>query len=353
MKKKLVSIIVPVYKTPLKYLEICIESLVHQSYRDIEIILIDDGSPDNCGVICDNYAEKYSSIRVIHKKNEGVSVARNIGIEEAKGEYIMFVDADDWLASDCVEMATEEIISKDVDILVFKKYNVYGDKVVYQKDSGNASHYIRNNFFRTIQFITITEQVNKLNFPPLSPWGKILKRDICINNKITFPKGLKRSQDVIFNLHIWEFVQSAYFYDYYGYYYRIHGKSNVHRYQADISDVLIKIIQQCEVFINLFHSDDKEYIQKLGYRAIKQLTFIENCYTCHPETKLSRKEIISYSRKYLDTPIVKKYISQTSIKDCDSVKFLFRYLITKLRLFEIYYLFCKYIKRKYLQKLNS
>ena len=92
----MVSIIIPVYKVE-KYLSKCIESIFKQTYFDLELILVDDGSPDNCPMICDEYAKKDSRIRVIHKKNGGLSDARNAGLEIATGEYIGFVDSDDWI----------------------------------------------------------------------------------------------------------------------------------------------------------------------------------------------------------------------------------------------------------------
>ena len=90
----MVSIIVPIYKVE-SYLPKCIDSILVQTYTDFELILVDDGSPDNCGIICDAYAEKDKRVRVIHQKNAGVSAARNAGIEAAKGEYISFIDGDD------------------------------------------------------------------------------------------------------------------------------------------------------------------------------------------------------------------------------------------------------------------
>ncbi|MBR2883464.1 MAG: glycosyltransferase family 2 protein [Clostridia bacterium] len=98
----LVSIIVPVYNVE-KYIHQCIDSIINQTYKNIEIILVDDGSPDNCGKICDEYAEKDSRIKVIHKENGGLSDARNHGIDAATGDWLMFVDSDDWLHNHTVE----------------------------------------------------------------------------------------------------------------------------------------------------------------------------------------------------------------------------------------------------------
>ncbi len=96
MKTPLVTVIVPVYKTKA-YLEQCVQSICNQSYARLEIILVDDGSPDECPALCDTYAAKDTRIRVIHKENGGASSARAAGIQNAGGDYIIFVDSDDWL----------------------------------------------------------------------------------------------------------------------------------------------------------------------------------------------------------------------------------------------------------------
>lgn len=102
MKRGLVTIVLPIYNVE-KYLERCLESIVNQTYRDLEIILVDDESPDKCPLICDNWAERDKRIKVIHKKNEGLGFARNTGIENATGEYIFFLDSDDYVAKDTIE----------------------------------------------------------------------------------------------------------------------------------------------------------------------------------------------------------------------------------------------------------
>lgn len=97
-----ISVIVPVYKVE-PYLRKCVDSILSQTYRNLEIILVDDGSPDNCGAICDEYARQDARIKVIHKENSGLSDARNAGIEQSTGDYITFVDSDDWIAQDHIE----------------------------------------------------------------------------------------------------------------------------------------------------------------------------------------------------------------------------------------------------------
>ena len=102
MKSDLISVVVPVYKVE-KYLDECVQSIVNQTHRNLEIILVDDGSPDRCPQLCDEWAEKDSRIRVIHQKNGGLSAARNAGLDVAKGDYIGFVDSDDYIAPDMYE----------------------------------------------------------------------------------------------------------------------------------------------------------------------------------------------------------------------------------------------------------
>lgn len=109
-----ISVIVPVYKTE-KYIHKCLDSIINQTFKNFELILVDDGSPDRSGAICDEYAEKDERIKVIHKENEGVSIARNAGIELAKGEWIYFVDSDDWIDNDLLATFVKNI-SENIDL---------------------------------------------------------------------------------------------------------------------------------------------------------------------------------------------------------------------------------------------
>ena len=111
-----ISIIVPVYNVE-KYLERCVKSIQNQTYSDLEIILVDDGSPDSSGALCDQYAKEDKRIKVIHKKNGGLSEARNYGIEAATGSYIMFIDSDDWIDLDMAEMLCKLSNKYDADIV--------------------------------------------------------------------------------------------------------------------------------------------------------------------------------------------------------------------------------------------
>lgn len=123
----MISIIIPVYKVE-PYLDRCIESVVNQSYRELEIILVDDGSPDRCGAMCDEWADKDSRIQVIHQQNEGLSAARNAGIDRATGEYLCFIDSDDWIESDMMDHLLRAA-SKAADIVCCNFVYEYGKQL--------------------------------------------------------------------------------------------------------------------------------------------------------------------------------------------------------------------------------
>lgn len=174
--KPLVSIIVPIYNVEA-YLARCIDSIIFQSYDNLEIILVDDGSPDNCGKICDEYSAKDSRICVIHKKNAGVGYARNSGLEKCTGDYIMFVDPDDYLRNDCVEILYHRIISDNSDIAISNYAKTYDDG---KSREGNCKcfeetvvsrHGLLEKFSLHCIYVTV--------------WGKLYKRHIFEN--ILFP----------------------------------------------------------------------------------------------------------------------------------------------------------------------
>ena len=123
---ELVSVVVPIYNVE-RYIDRCVSSIINQTYRNLEILMIDDGSPDNCPRICDGYAERDSRIKVIHKKNEGLGMARNTGIEHATGEYICFFDSDDYIEPDTIEYCVGAAVKYNADMVIFGKDNVTPD----------------------------------------------------------------------------------------------------------------------------------------------------------------------------------------------------------------------------------
>lgn len=181
-----ISIVVPIYNVE-KYLKKCVDSLISQTYKDIEIILVDDGSPDNCKKICDEYKIQDERIKVIHKKNGGLSDARNKGTEVATGEYILYVDADDFVEKTACEELAKIINKFNPDIICFNcnKINDKGENMIQ-----NSSIYRYDNTKKT-KVLTFEEaMIDNLYRKSIryEAWSKIYKREIVIKEK--FPEGM-------------------------------------------------------------------------------------------------------------------------------------------------------------------
>lgn len=173
MNQELVSVVVAVYKSE-RFLDKLITSLINQTYNKLDIILVDDGSPDNSGIICDKYAAKDERIRVIHKSNGGACDARNVGIAEARGDYLVIVDGDDWLAPDCIEY-------------LLKLMHMPGVKMS-MTDSVFTTRDLKQNDIDEVVVMSAEEAVAYIIYPriPIGPWNKMYSMDVLRNNGITF-----------------------------------------------------------------------------------------------------------------------------------------------------------------------
>ncbi len=174
---KLFSMIVPVYKVE-EYLEQCIESILGQTYTDFELILVDDGSPDNCGKICDSYAKKDPRVRVIHKMNGGVTSARLAGAEVAEGTYIACVDGDDWVEPNYLERVAECIEENKPCIVCCGLVDIYKDKLVEEHFLLPSGNYDKKRIQNEI-FPLLIEREDAVYFPN-NVAGKLIRRDIYI-----------------------------------------------------------------------------------------------------------------------------------------------------------------------------
>lgn len=179
--EELISVIVPVYMVE-KYLNKCIDSIINQTYKNLEIILVDDGSKDNCGKICEEYKKKDDRIMVIHKENGGLSSARNLGIDNSNGSLITFIDSDDYISEDYIEYMYYKLKEYDLDIMITKL------KLVYEKD--NYIKKFKNNDEYTINIIDTTTALEYLWYQKnidCSASGKLFKREVIKDTK--FPEG--------------------------------------------------------------------------------------------------------------------------------------------------------------------
>lgn len=190
MSQPLVSIIVPIYRVE-QYLRQCVDSIVNQTYTNLEIILVDDGSPDNCPQICNEYAAKDRRIVVIHKDNGGLSDARNAGLDICKGEYILFVDSDDIIDLNAIKSMID--FSDDYSIIITKEDIFIGDdsRYISKKTICSPNQYVRRSGDDLLQDLCVDGPIYLR-----SVWGKLFKRSLF--QDIRFPKG-KLYEDMYVN----------------------------------------------------------------------------------------------------------------------------------------------------------
>lgn len=192
---KTVSIIVPIYNVE-KYLKKCVSSLIHQTYSQLEIILVNDGSPDNSPILCDEFAKEDKRVKVIHKENGGLSDARNAGLELASGDYTLFLDSDDYLELDAIEKLIHTIESTKSDVVIFGYYTDFldNDEALYKT--------------REVKGLSLALDETNFNQIPITPnvigllgyaWNKLYLTRIIKDNNMLFEKGISLVEDVLFN----------------------------------------------------------------------------------------------------------------------------------------------------------
>lgn len=187
------SFIIPIYNVE-KYLRECIESIMSQIDESCcEIILIDDGSSDSCGEICDEYGRIYNYISVIHKENGGLASARNAGLRVAKGKYVTFVDSDDRIASGCIADILIWITTTNADICFMQVSKFYEDGT--KKDLGER---IERKYVYEKPSVNVLQYLSTCPKYPGAAWGKIYRRDFLLYEKLEFPKDNRRSEDLGF-----------------------------------------------------------------------------------------------------------------------------------------------------------
>lgn len=276
-----VSVIVPVYKVE-KYIHRCVDSILEQTYRNLEVILVNDGSPDNCGVIVDQYKEKDNRIVVIHKQNGGLSDARNAGMKYATGVYTLFVDSDDWLDIHAIEIMMNIGIARKADIVQSAFYYAYEDYLLFDNRyfSKTDAPIILNN--RKLMFELVNNEKVK-NFA----WGKLYKTSLI--KGISFRKGVL-FEDVFWAHHVMKRVDTYVIMHEPLFYYMQRNDSIVTNYSQRNLDILIGLKER-HLFI------EKHYPE-----------LINESYKMMLKTSLIHYNLLLANKKKMDTERHKKRI---------------------------------------------
>ena len=286
----LISVIVPIYNVE-EYLPRCIDSIINQTYKNLEIILVDDGSPDNCPKICDEYAKKDTRIKVIHKQNGGVSSARNAGLDNATGSYISFVDSDDWIDQKLYELLVNVATKNQSEMVCSGFVDCYVD---------SNKQIIRCPNSNTVVFTDeqILDNYYNQYFPQFTvPWAKLYKSTIFTD--LRYNKMIYEDSEILFK--IIHKVKSVTIIAFSGYYYqkRNHGLVN--------GEIKKTMVDSLKILCKNRVSDIEIYFPKFMYKEIAvRLTDIGSTYR-RCKNKELKKELrdlfIEYWKKY------KKYLS--------------------------------------------
>lgn len=291
------SVIVPVYNTE-KYLRKAIDSLLNQTYKDIEVLLINDGSTDNSGAICDEYSLKDNRVRVFHKQNEGQGKARNLGVEKAQGEYITFLDSDDFIDPITYEKIIASTKEYDLDInrfryaqfieeAVVKINNTYIQPVVYQdkKEIRQAALCL---------FSAPVNGIDKdLNFGG-SACCAIYKRSLLIDNNIKFPSNSKYvCEDFLFNFYCLQYAKSVGTSETVFYHYRVNPISTTHKPNLKIVSKSVDTCRFLEQEIVRYGYDERAISYAQGFSVDILRSYLKNMFT----SSMSLCEKLSWTRE--------------------------------------------------------
>lgn len=283
-----ISIIIPVYNTDHEYLAECLESCLHQSVAEtVEVITVNDGSTNGCEKVLEEYEGIYDALRVIHQTNQGTSVARNTGLDAARGDYIMFVDADDWLEPNACEEALRATFTANADILFFGYATNYTnrqmDRVLEDPDE--------RIFNRETLQLAILEGNPELGPVEVgAPWGKLIRRSVIEDYHVRYTPGLKKGQDTVFILHLLEKCTSFAYSSFLGYHYRMSGTSISHRYNPDIVGIMERTLSAYRQFNEKYNKSIpfKLAVSRKYFRVLTGEYLMLNY--CHHDNKLSEKD---------------------------------------------------------------
>lgn len=257
----LFSIIIPVYNIKQTYLNECLASLIEQTYQNFEIILVDDGSSNGCDKWCDEYKKEYPNIiTVIHKKNEGVSEARNTGIKAAEGEYLIFADPDDWMDIRMCEYIEKVIRKNDFDILNLSYATEFKNKTILHEENEEI-------FTLTLEekkelILKLIDTTNKNEYKNYrhevfgSVWAKCYRTSFVRENNLTFQNDLTKAQDTVFNLYAFEKARTVIEYKKIIYHYRMVASSITHKYNKKIYDIQKRFLSAVNEFVIRYHNED-------------------------------------------------------------------------------------------------
>lgn len=247
-----VSVVIPVYKVE-PYLHRCVDSVLAQTLPDLEIILVDDGSPDRCPAICDEYASQYENIQEVHKPNGGLASARNAGMQAATGKYLFFLDSDDWLDADGLESLYDCAEKYQVDFVRYRAIRSgwpgmepHAPCMVEPVRELHGGYYDKDAILKEVYpRLMVTPQLTM--GAVVGAWGSLYRLDFLRQNDLTFYEEVKFSEDLVFSARVVRAARSFYFIDAPGVYHYFYNPNSISKsFRAGRWESCKELIHACE-----------------------------------------------------------------------------------------------------------
>ena len=321
-----ISVIVPIYNAEKKYLTECVDSIIGLDYKNIEVILVDDGSTNSSGEVCDGYADKDERIQVIHQKNQGVSVARNTGIDQATGEWIAFVDVDDWLEKNIFSEVMGQIKEKKTDLVVWNMYMNYSNvekvaqnyKETFYTDSKIEIEEIRLRLLRTISIYNNEKNITTINYP----FCHLYQKKIIQQWNVRFDSEFKQGEDKLFNYQYFTKINSILYINKPLYHYRQHSLSVSHKFYKEHEENTTRILKKYYEIEPLIQSN-KKYKDTYNIRTAYLAWWLIRKYYLH-ENSTVKKPLKEFENMLKSSPYSES-IKKLNVADM-------KFSLTKIRL---------------------
>lgn len=297
-----ITIIIPVYKAE-KYLERCVKSVIHQTYKNLEIILVDDGSPDRCGEICEDFAQKDNRIVAIHKKNAGLCAARNSGMQIMTGSYFYFVDADDYIDNKTIQILQERAQKTNADVIVSNM------KVLkYEHQEQRVFEYRKTTL--TKEDMLATQDRYEYFYSPgygNTAWNKLYKTQFIRSLQLTFDENVHISEDYLFNIKCFVHFPKIELVNEYTYYYCNYASTITKSEITDLAEQTMYIMKELHDFFSKNEILNENH-DLLAYGVFGSIS--QTCRNCYFHSKNKFPDVKNQIKKFKESPIATRYLKE-------------------------------------------
>lgn len=299
-----ISVIVPVYNGESS-IKKCVSSIIEQSYKNLEIIIVDDGSKDSTLSICQGISEKDKRLMVLHQENQGVSAARNNGLQHMSGEYVMFVDADDFLDVDACQRCIDIINVDDSDIVVANKVFHIGNRIQKNVLYSNQ-HFLREGNEKDLFILDLMTPyydriMNKVPYLSCGVTAKLFKTNLILDNKIEFQEDCRFGEDVLFNMECFQQAKKITYIDFDAYHFCVNSGSSTHKFRSDWNKSHETFMDGIDLFNARYKKDDR-FLQAAQMMKVSRISSLAVSYYFHKDNpKNFLKSYIEF-KKFVRSP---------------------------------------------------